>query len=184
MPRYDLFSPIRDGLASGLPRITVIAVVMALALPILGLGALLVSPQVSTAAATATPEPCPAATPTPGTPTPTDCVVIGENDIYFSPNLITIPADTPVRVSIINHGATSHNFSITDHGNSGLQNLNISVDTNPGQTSQTTINAPEGTYYFFCAVPGHEQAGMRGYITVKKDASITTSEATVTPRAG
>ena len=112
------------------------------------------------------------------------CVVIGEYDIYFKPNLVTIPADTPVRVVLPNHGATLHNFSITDHENPGLKNLNISVDTDPGKTSETTINAPEGTYYFFCNQPGHEQAGMFGYLDVKKDAQITTSAATVTPRAG
>ena len=96
----------------------------------------------------------------------------------------TIPADTPVRVVLINHGVIAHNFSITDHKNSGLQNLNISVDTDPGQTSEATINAPEGTYYCFCNVPGHEQAGMYGYLTVKKGATISTAGATVTPRAG
>src|SRR5215212_9742786 len=128
MDLNPMSSPSSDRPAGSRLRISLIAVVLALMLPLLGVGALLVGLQSTKAAqATATPEPCPAATPTPGTPTPELCVVIGENDIYFSPNLITIPADTPVRVSLINHGATAHNFSITDHGNSGLQNLNISV---------------------------------------------------------
>jgi uncharacterized cupredoxin-like copper-binding protein len=161
-------------------RVMLVAVVMALALPVLGVGAMLVRAQ----SGTATAEACPAATPTAGTPTPELCVVIGENDIYFKPNLVTIPADTPVRIVLVNHGATLHDFSITDHKNSGLKNLNIDIDTDPGKTSETTINAPEGTYYFFCDQPGHEQAGMFGYLEVKKDAKVTTSEATVTPRAG
>jgi len=110
--------------------------------------------------------------------------MIGEYDIYFKPNLVTIPADTPVRFVLVNHGATTHDFVISDHKNPGIANLNVSVTTQPGQTSETTINAPEGTYYFYCTQPGHEQAGMFGYLTVKKDASITTSAATVTPRAG
>lgn len=178
-------SPSGNRLAVSRPRITTIAVALALALPIFAIGTLLVGLQSTTAAqATATPEPCPAATPTPGTPTPDLCLVIGEYDIYFKPNLVTIPADTPVRVVLPNHGATLHNFSITDHKNPGLQNLNISVDTDPGKTSETTINAPEGTYYFYCDQPGHEQAGMFGYLEVKKDAKISTSAATVTPRAG
>jgi uncharacterized cupredoxin-like copper-binding protein len=185
MPRHPMSKPSGDRPAGSRLRITVIAIVLALALPILGIGALLGSPQGTTAAqATATPEPCPPATPTPGTPTPTLCVVVGEYDIYFQPNLITIPADTPVRVVLPNHGATVHDFSITDHGNPGLPNLNIAVTTDPGQTSETVINAPEGAYYFFCNQPGHEQAGMRGYLEVKKDAPISVSEATVTPRAG
>jgi uncharacterized cupredoxin-like copper-binding protein len=177
-----LFGRFRDAQAGSQMRVMIVAVAMALALPVLGIGAVLVSAQ--SAPATATAEACPPATPTSGTPTPNLCVVIGEYDIYFKPNLVTIPADTPVRVVLVNHGATAHNLSITDHKNPGLKNLNISVTTEPGKTSQTTINAPEGTYYFFCNQPGHEQAGMIGYLTVKKDASITSSAATVTPRAG
>ena len=158
------------------------AVFLALTVVALGVGGMFASAQ--TATPPASPTPCPASTPGPGTPTPKLCVEIGEYDIYFNPNLVTIPADTPVEITLVNHGVTLHNFSITDHGNSGLKNLNISVNTNPGETTHTTINAPEGDYYFFCNVPGHEAAGMRGYITVKKDAQIETSEATVTPRAG
>jgi uncharacterized cupredoxin-like copper-binding protein len=185
MMKGKLVGRFHDGQAGHQMRVTLAAVLMALALPILGIGALLAIPQGTTAAqATATPEPCPAATPTPGTPTPQLCVVIGEYDIFFKPNLVTIPADTPVRIVLENHGATLHDFSITDHKNPGLKNLNIEIDTDPGKTSETTITAPEGTYYFFCDQPGHEQAGMFGYLEVKKDAEITTSAATVTPRAG
>lgn len=161
-------------------RLMVVAVALALALPVLGMGVMLTSAQ-STPAAAGT---CPSATPTTGTPTANLCVEIGEDDIYFKPNLVTIPADMPVRVVLVNHGAAIHNFSITDHKNPGVENLNIAVDTEPGKTSETTITAPEGTYYFFCNQPGHEQAGMYGYLTVTKDAQIMTSAATVTPRAG
>lgn len=111
-------------------------------------------------------------------------VVIGAFDIYFQPNTATIPANTPVEIVVTNHGAVGHNFSITDHRNTGLKNLNVSFDIAPGETKSMTINAPAGDYYFFCDVPGHEQAGQFGYLTVTEGASITTAEATVTPRAG
>jgi nitrite reductase (NO-forming) len=155
-----------------------VAAFLTVIIAILGLGGMLASAQ------TATPTPCPASTPTSGTPAAKVCVVIDEYDIYFKPNLVTIPADSPVEISLTNHGVTAHTFVITDHGNSGLKNLNINVSIDPGKTTQTTINAPEGVYYFYCSVPGHEAAGMRGYLTVKKDAKISVSEATVTPRAG
>jgi uncharacterized cupredoxin-like copper-binding protein len=177
-----LFGRFRDAQAWSQTRVMIVAVVMALVLPVLGIGEVLASAQ--SAPATATAEACPPATPTSGTPSPTLCVEIGEFDIHFNPNLITIPAGTPVRVVLVNHGATTHDFTITDHKNPGLQNLNIHVVNEAGQTNETTINAPEGTYYFYCTQPGHEQAGMFGYLTVKKDASITSSAATVTPRAG
>ena len=173
------------GKRSSAGRQTIMALLLAIGLPLLGLGVLLAGAQTTTPAAgtAAASDDCPTGTPASGAAAE-DCVVVGMYDIYFKPNLITIPAEMPVRVVLENHGTINHNFSITDHENSGLQNLNIDVDVAPGQTGETTINAPEGDYYFFCNEPGHEAAGMRGYLTVKKDAEITTAEATVTPRAG
>lgn len=164
-------------------RVMLVAGALALAVPVIGTGALLAGAQTSTATATATPEACPPATPTGGAAAD-DCVVIGEFDIFFKPNLITLPADTAVRVVLANRGEATHNFSVTDHGNSGVENLNVSVTTDAGASGEATIDAPEGRYYFFCDQPGHEQAGMRGYLTVEKDAAIETAEATVTPPAG
>lgn len=161
-----------------------IAPLLGIGLGILGLGAHLGSAQTTTPAAVGTAESCPSATAASGSADAVDCVVVGMYDIYFNPNLITIPAEKPVQIVLENHGVIDHNFSVTDHENSGLLNLNIDVDVAPGKTGETSINAPEGEYYFFCNQPGHEAAGMRGYITVKKDAEITTAEATVTPRAG
>jgi glucose/arabinose dehydrogenase/plastocyanin len=88
-------------------------------------------------------------------------------DIAFQPTELTIAAGQDVTVTLTNNGASMHNFSITDHNNPGVENLNISVDLAPGQTQTVTINAPAGDYYFFCSVPGHEAAGMHGTIHVK-----------------
>ncbi len=143
-------------------------------------GALLTSAQTTTPSPTAAAD-CPAGTPTSGAASE---LCIGEFDIYYKPNLATVPSDQAVKAVLHNQGEADHNFSITDHGNPGLKNLNISVTTKSGETGEATINAPEGVYYFFCNQPGHEAAGMRGYLTVKKDAPLSTSEATVTPRAG
>jgi uncharacterized cupredoxin-like copper-binding protein len=112
-------------------------------------------------------------------------VDIEENEpIFYNPNLVTIPAGMPIKFTVTNRGTIRHNFSITDHRNPGLTNLNVSFDNDPGQSGTATVNAPAGTYYFFCDEPGHEQAGMFGYVTVEQDAGITTSEATITPPAG
>jgi uncharacterized cupredoxin-like copper-binding protein len=133
--------------------------------------------QTQTPAATTTPSIC-------GTPAASGdpCLGIGMFDIYFNPNTATIPSEKAVEVALKNSGVTDHNFSVTDHGNAGLKNLNISVTLKAGESGTASINAPEGDYYFFCNQPGHEAAGMRGYITVKSDASITSASATVTPR--
>jgi uncharacterized cupredoxin-like copper-binding protein len=117
-------------------------------------------------------------------PTAGLCLEVELDDLYFEPNLITLPADTAVTFVLHNDGEALHNFSVTEHGNEGLENLGIDVDVPPGETKTVTIDAAEGDYYFFCDQPGHEQAGMRGYLQVKADAEIEGEEATVTPRAG
>jgi nitrite reductase (NO-forming) len=88
-------------------------------------------------------------------------------DIAFNPTEFTIPADQDVVVTLTNNGASAHNFSITDHENANVANLNISVDVAAGETTTVTINAPAGDYYFFCNVPGHEAAGMSGTLHVQ-----------------
>lgn len=147
---------------------------------ITGLGAA----PAATAEATTEPAAPTEASTAPGTAAAGATVTIDAADIYYTPNLITLPADTPVTVTFTNKGEAVHNFSVTDHNNAGLENLNIDVTLNPGETTKFTINAPAGDYYFFCNQPGHEQAGMRGYLNVADGAEISTSEATVTPRAG
>jgi uncharacterized cupredoxin-like copper-binding protein len=83
-----------------------------------------------------------------------------------------------------NEGVTLHNFSITDHGNPEVENLDISLDIQPGATESVTVEAPPGTYYFYCNVPGHEAAGMYGYLVVEEGAEISAETTTVTPPAG
>jgi len=80
-------------------------------------------------------------------------------DIAFQPSELTIPPDTDVTVSLPNTGASLHNFSIDE--------LGIDVDVQPGDTGSATINAPAGTYEFYCNVPGHKEAGMLGTLTVQ-----------------
>jgi uncharacterized cupredoxin-like copper-binding protein len=37
----------------------------------------------------------------------------------------------------------------------------------PGKTSTVTVTLKKGTYEYYCPVPGHEQAGMKGTLTVR-----------------
>ena len=79
-------------------------------------------------------------------------------DFKFIPSSFSIPADTPVTVTLKNTGQALHNFSIDA--------LRISQDVQPGDTKQVTINAPAGTYEFYCDQPGHKEVGMVGTLTV------------------
>lgn len=85
--------------------------------------------------------------------------VVTSFDIYFEPNEVAMPADTDVTFNLPNDGAAPHNFSIDE--------LNISVDQAPGATEQVVINAPAGTYEYYCNVPGHREAGMAGTLVVE-----------------
>jgi uncharacterized cupredoxin-like copper-binding protein len=88
-----------------------------------------------------------------------EAVEVVSLDIFFEPAELTIAADTDVTVSLPNEGVTPHNFSIDE--------LGIDVDIAPGATEETVINAPAGTYEYYCNVPGHKQAGMVGTLTVE-----------------
>lgn len=97
-----------------------------------------------------------------GTPVAADAAngpVIELVDIAFTPRKITIPANTPTTITIVNNGAAVHNFSIDE--------LNVrSGDLQAGETKRVTINAPAGTYDFYCSIPGHRTAGMVGALAV------------------
>jgi steroid delta-isomerase-like uncharacterized protein len=79
-------------------------------------------------------------------------------DDAFNPTTLAIAANTDVTVTLTNKGIAPHNVSIDA--------LKISVDITPGATKTVTINAPAGTYEFYCNVPGHKAAGMVGTLTV------------------
>jgi len=116
-------------------------------------GAVTASPE---AGANATPE----AASTPEASTGGETVEIVAIDIAFDPKKdVTIAADTDVTLSLPNNGVAAHNFSIDA--------LGISVDIAPGETKTVSVNAPAGTYEFYCNVPGHKEAGMVGTLTVQ-----------------
>jgi uncharacterized cupredoxin-like copper-binding protein len=86
-------------------------------------------------------------------------VTLDAGDFYFKPNAVSIPANTAVTFAIKNVAQIPHNFSIEE--------LKISVALPPGETQDVTINAPAGSYEFYCNLPGHKAAGMFGTLTVK-----------------
>ncbi len=92
-------------------------------------------------------------------PAAANTVTIEAVDINWNQKEVTIPVHTDVRVMLPNLGQAPHNFSIDA--------LGISVDLPVGQTVETTVNAPAGTYEFFCNVPGHAPAGMVGTLIVQ-----------------
>jgi len=80
-------------------------------------------------------------------------------DIAWDKKELSGPADTEFTITITNNGAAQHDFVIDELG---IQTKML----NPGESETVTINAPAGSYTYYCAVPGHRQAGMEGTLTV------------------
>ena len=81
-------------------------------------------------------------------------------DIAFQPTEIVIPANTDVTIQLTNNGVAIHNFVVDELGiNSG--------DFTSGQAGMVTVNAPAGSYQYYCSIPGHRDIGMVGTLTVQ-----------------
>ena len=81
-------------------------------------------------------------------------------DIAFQPTEIVIPADTDVTIQLTNNGVAIHNFVVDE--------LDIdSGDFTSGQAGTVTVNAPAGSYEYYCSIPGHKDLGMVGTLTVQ-----------------
>lgn len=134
-------------------------------------------PMGTPAANAPTPTPSAPLTAAPGT-LPT-AVSIDSVDLAYIPDEVTIPADTPVTVTLVNRGEAVHGFTIDA--------LGINVLTEPGETASTVINAPPGYYEFYSDVPGHREAGMVGTLrvaVVRTPVAATPATAEASPTAG
>jgi plastocyanin len=89
----------------------------------------------------------------------TTAVTVVTTEFQFDPDRFSIPADTDVVVTIDNSGGVvEHDFTIDA--------LDVDIYADPTQVVTGTINAPAGTYDFYCSIPGHREAGMVGVLTV------------------
>ena len=82
--------------------------------------------------------------------------------LAFTKTNITAPAGSDT-IDFENASSTGHNVEIEDSSGEDIAETDTITD---GKTS-TTADLQPGTYTFYCAVPGHREAGMEGTITVK-----------------
>jgi alcohol dehydrogenase (cytochrome c) len=92
--------------------------------------------------------------------------VITMVDIAFNPAKLTIAANTDIVIDLPNTGTAVHNFNIDGKNNPSDPGIH-SGDVQPGQGTTVTVNLPAGDWYFYCSIPGHEQAGMLGILTAQ-----------------
>ena len=68
-----------------------------------------------------------------------------------------------VTVNFTNTSPIPHNVDIEDKSGEDVAETEVLSEG----SDSTTANLKPGTYTFYCAVPGHREAGMEGTLTVK-----------------
>ena len=65
-----------------------------------------------------------------------------------------------VTIELTNDSSVAHNVEVEGNG------VEETSDTITGATTSLTVDLEPGTYEFYCAVPGHKDAGMEGTLNV------------------
>jgi nitrite reductase (NO-forming) len=78
-------------------------------------------------------------------------------DLGFKPATVTVPSAGTYEVTLRNTGAAPHDITFAD---------GTAIPADPGASASGTVTIPEGGLTFICSIPGHEQAGMTGTVTV------------------
>jgi len=84
------------------------------------------------------------------------------SDLAFDQSNVSAKAGR-VTIDFDNKQATPHDVVIEDSSGQQLGK----TDLISSSTASTDVELQPGTYTFFCDVPGHEEAGMKGTLTVK-----------------
>jgi len=88
-------------------------------------------------------------------------VTLTAHDILWDMEEIHVRAGQPVELTLQNHGALDHALRISA--------LGIDVLLSPGDVEIVTFTIEQpGTIEYICSIPGHDEAGMVGYIIVSK----------------
>ncbi len=86
-------------------------------------------------------------------------VNVVEKDFAIALDKATVSVGS-VTFTIKNDGPSPHNLAFPD-----LKKVSETIDA--GATTKLTVDLKAGTYTYICNVPGHEQRGMKGTLTVK-----------------
>ncbi|MDR7394608.1 MAG: cupredoxin domain-containing protein, partial [Armatimonadota bacterium] len=80
-------------------------------------------------------------------------------DFSFRPGVVRVRAGEPVNLKLRNTGYVPHDLYVPD--------LHFRAALAPGQELVAGLLADRpGTFEFYCTVPGHREAGMRGVLVV------------------
>lgn len=100
-------------------------------------------------------------TTTPATGTMLDLAADPTGKLEYDKSALEAPSGK-VTIALTNDSSVAHDVAIEGNG----VDVTSSLVENGGKT-QVTADLQPGTYTFFCTVPGHEAAGMKGTLTVR-----------------
>jgi Copper binding proteins, plastocyanin/azurin family len=66
-----------------------------------------------------------------------------------------------------NDSPVPHDFAIEVRNTKSVDRLGVTKRISNGASENLTVDLPAGEYTYLCTVPGHEQAGMKGTLTVQ-----------------
>lgn len=78
-------------------------------------------------------------------------------DMGFKPTALSVEQPGRYTIKLINDGVIPHDIVFPD---------GTKVVANAGETKTVDVDIPAAGLSFICSIPGHEQAGMKGMITV------------------
>ncbi len=83
--------------------------------------------------------------------------------LKFEPATITVKRGAPVRLTLTSTGALEHDWVVDN-----LDGKRARVHAAPGASATVEFTAmAAGTYEFYCSIPGHREAGMKGTLVVQ-----------------
>jgi uncharacterized cupredoxin-like copper-binding protein len=85
---------------------------------------------------------------------------VSGKEFSFTPDTLTLKAGQPQKIVLKNTGSIEHDITVSE--------ANFKLVVAATKTGEDTLTIDKaGTYKMFCSVAGHEQAGMKGEITVE-----------------
>ncbi|MBI2886778.1 MAG: cupredoxin domain-containing protein [Chloroflexi bacterium] len=107
---------------------------------------------------------------------PQPLVVLANDSFRFEPDTLTVQSNRPVRIALKNTGALGHDLTIvgmpsteirSSQAHPGTPQNAVSAHVGPKQEGSLIFTpTAQGTYEFYCAEPGHKEAGMKGTLQV------------------
>jgi uncharacterized cupredoxin-like copper-binding protein len=88
-----------------------------------------------------------------------DTLNVESGNVFFKPTKLTSKSGV-VKISLKNIESGTHDLVIR-----GVPGFSLDV-SGEGSTASSKVELKPKTYEFYCTIPGHEEAGMKGTITV------------------